>query len=999
VTGVANIVGGGGYASNATNIVVTFSAPRANATPAAITAATTGTSTGYLLSAANVLAGVVLAAPVGNGYQPGTEVAVTINDAGVPAVGYTAVGIVNSNGQISSVQVRGFGAAIVGAPSVTFPATTLPVATAATGYATTNANGAINGVVITDSGNGYFGSYVPRVTIAAAPVVAAANLPTVTAIAAGGAVTGVTVVAPVGVAANFGTTAPAITLPGSSGLTFTTTLTSGGIAAGTTAVTPNATGGVLLGSAAGDNIKVGGNLKVESKGPAGTVTSTALKYSEISTTANNVFVVGSVTMNTLGANATLGVTPPLGGSTALYFGQINGNVGAGTLTAFENTTLNLGTIAAGKVVATSIGADIVNSGAITTPLGGNVDLSANSFFNPGTITLETTNNNIGGTINILNANTASVKNNANTTIATVASATGQGAIGNVNASVGSGKSLTFALGDYSSVSFTTTGTSAVTVNDSSGITITNAKNSGSGGVVTVNAAGPIVLGSGIALASTGASSTTFKSTGTSAAITDSAPGIMVSGAVTFNSDNSIAIGQTGHSFGTVTLASGLGAAAATSANINFTESGTLNLKGLTVTNVPANVAGSVVLTSTTGDIIQTPLVGTISVPTATLAVSVAGAAALAQSVSLNAAGGVNLSNPATTNVIGTTGLANVPVSISASTDSSIVQRAQLVLGDVAVRAGKFSASTVGVAGAGIYQNTGSKIVAYADTAFNTQGGIISVANSGNGFGGLTLNSVNTVLAGANISLTESTTARLVSVDTGTAGNLTLVSETGSILGGVSKVGGVASLTALTGINLTDLNAFNGGLFLSTPASATVQNTVGTTLALSGTAGSNVGGSLTLRNTAGNISDGGVGKLQVTGAMFLDVGAGNISITGSGNTFGALQFRGNAVTIVEDTTLNLAGGSVANGNAMLSSGGDIQMSGVGTSVFSGTSVFNGTLSLFSTGKITLGNSLFVAQGLTFRAIGAVDLSALSLSGNLNGRAYTNLGAASVKDPTP
>ena len=176
----------------------------------------------------------------------------------------------------------------------------------------------------------------------------------------------------------------------------------------------------------------------------------------------------------------------------------------------------------------------------------------------------------------------------------------------------------------------------------------------------------------------------------------------------------------------------------------------------------------------------------------------------------------------------------------------------------------------------------------------------------------------------------------------------------------------------------------------------MQNSVNTTLA----SGTTVGGSLTLRNTLNtSVSDAAAGNLKVTGSIFIDVGGGNISITGSGNSFGAVQFRGNVVSIAEDTTLNLAGGSVANGNASLSSLGDITMSAVGTSVFSGTSVFNGSLALSAGGKIVAGNSLFVANGLTFRALGAVDLSALSLSGNLNGRTPTNLGAASVKDPTP
>ena len=45
-----------------------------------------------------------------------------------------------------------------------------------------------------------------------------------------------------------------------------------------------------------------------------------------------------------------------------------------------------------------------------------------------------------------------------------------------------------------------------------------------------------------------------------------------------------------------------------------------------------------------------------------------------------------------------------------------------------------------------------------------------------------------------------------------------------------------------------------------------------------------------------------------------------------------------------------------------------------------------------------NPIAVANGLTFRALGAVDLSALSMA-NLNGKTPTNLGAASYKAPQP
>jgi hypothetical protein len=703
-------------------------------------------------------------------------------------------------------------------------------------------------------------------------------------------------------------------------------------------------------------------------------------------------VNGKVTTNTTGANVTLGAPTPLGSSTAYFFGSLNGNVGTGSLTAFENTTINLGTITAASVSATSISGDIVNSGAVTTT--GDVSLSANSFFSPGTITLDNATNAIAGNVNLLNASSATVRNSVNTNIVSSASATGRGVTGNVSATASANRNIAFNTaggGDFSTVGFNVSGTGAVTVNDPNGVTISNAVSAGTG-TATVTAVGPVVLGSGVSLLSSGGAS--FTSTGATANITDSAPGMVVFGPAAFNSANGISVTQSGHSFGPVSLAAG--SLGATAANIAFTEAGSLNLRSVAINAATAEeVGGSVVLTSTSGDILQGT--GTTGIQLPALANVDPLVPAVSRSLSLTAAGSVNLTAAATNNI-------TVPVSINASTNSSVSQNASIVLGDVTVRAGTFGANTSGAAAGSISQATGSKVIAFGDTTLNTQGGAITLGNAGNNFGGLTLNTTNGVGTGANVTLNESGTVRLVSVNTGTTaglvtgGSLTVTSENGSIVSGPTpaiNAGGAASLTAPAGITLSDGNTFRGTLKLTTAGSASVQNGVTTTLA----SGTSVGGSMTIRNTAGNITDAAAGGVNVTGAIFLDAGGGDISITGSGNQFGAVQFRGFTVNIAEDTSLNLAGGSVANGNASLTSLADILTSGVGTSVFSGTSVFNGSLQLNAGGKITVGNNIFVANGLTFRALGAVDLSATSQAGNLNGRAPVNLGASSYKAPSP
>ncbi len=182
--------------------------------------------------------------------------------------------------------------------------------------------------------------------------------------------------------------------------------------------------------------------------------------------------------------------------------------------------------------------------------------------------------------------------------------------------------------------------------------------------------------------------------------------------------------------------------------------------------------------------------------------------------------------------------------------------------------------------------------------------------------------------------------------------------------------------------------------MTTGGNVTLTDTNGTTTLGTGT---NVTGTLTIRNSAnGAITDGGAGNITVGGNVLLDAGSGNIALSGPSSSFGAIQFRGGTVTIAEDKPLNLNAGSVANGSVTLSSNSDIITSGLGTSTFAGPST---SLTLSAGGNITITNPIFVANGLTFRALGAVDLSALSLIGNLNGRTPTNLGASSYKAPAP
>ena len=985
VTAVTLTTAGTGYTPN-TQPGVTFQAPPtatlANATLVGVASTAqnvSGWKIGTVGTETSALQGVVLSSPVGNGYVSGTEIPLTI--AGTMNVGGTAptaVGVVNANGQIASVKVTNPGAGIATITGITID-TAAPIASvAATGYLNINALGQATGIVVVDGGSGYLGAFAPRVTLPAAPVSAQASFtPTYNL---GGQITGATVnTAGAGYA-----TAPAI--PAAGGLpAFTTTLTTDGTNRIAT-VTPVPTGGIALGAAATDVIKVAGALSLTTSassayvGSITPVVGAATSFSEITTVANTVNVFGGVAANTNGANATLGVANQFA-TPSLRFGQVSGSVAGGTLTVIEQTTLNLGAITAGSLSATSTGGDIVNSGKLT--IAGTSSYSANSIFNPGTITLNDATNAFGGAVTIVNGKNVAVSATGALTL-TAGSAVLNGVVSGSLSGTSTGN-LTVGVagnGNLTTVGFSSAGN--VVINDGTntdGLTIQNASNIGTG-TVGVTATGPITLGSGIALASTGTA--TFTATGSTATIKDSAPGISILGEVSLNSGNDIAISQVGHSLGRVALSSGTngaGAGATTSSNIVYTEGGTANLGAVSVGGIP----GSLTVVSTAGSVIQTA--GAIAVPTAAGSTNTVTLSAPLGSVTLDRAGNTFA----------------VPVSLTAAGNSSLTQTTaqNLVLGNVAVTAGTFAAAvTTAPAGAvttDLSQATGTTARIFGATTLTSNGGKITLANTGNNFGGLTIDSTNAgaTAVGAAVAITEGGTLNLLNVNTGTAAtsSLALTSEGGSVVQTATPlfvkgitVGGATTVVSKGDVafNKTDINNDFGGksITVTAPGNVSIQDKNATTIIAGG---STINGTLTVKNTAaaGTIKDS-TGNLQVDGNVFLETSTtGTINITASNAAFGALQFRSGAVTIYEGTTMNLAAGSTAAGATFLTSGADIITSGTGGANFTTS------LSLNANGRIIITNPFFVGGGLTVRALTSIDLKSLSTTGNLAGIAVTNL----------
>ncbi len=929
-----------------------------------------------------VIAGAGIAAYTGG--VPTVSIANNITTATATATRSTA-------GTVSlALATNGGGGGYLAAPTVTISAPPLG-GTTATATAQINTSGVVTGFTLTNSGSGYPAAPAPTVTLSA-PTGTASTA--VAALNPAGVVTGVTVTpgtAPFASAPVISFT-PAVGGAGSGAIATATLTNTGLLTAG--GIVPLQSGSIALGNNAIDTLSFGGDLKLSTTGIDGT--NGVTNYSQITTAANNVRIFGNVTVNTNSTNATLG-NNTFGNAANYSFGQINGNVGTGTLSVLETQTVNLGAITAGSLDARSLSANIVNTGKLA--VTGNAIFAANSIFSPGDVTLNNATNALSGAILIGNAKDFTLVNTGNTAVtAGTALVNGKAATGNVNVTVTGGTLNlgTAAGGDYSTVGFSATGN--VVVNDPNGLTLQNATNSGIGSTVSVTTAGPIVLGSGIVLNGTGA--TTLTSTGATASISDSAPNIRIFGAANLTSANSISITNAGHSLGAVSLTTTGANGATGTANITYTEGGTANLNAVQV-NSTANAlvpAGSLTVVSTGGDVIQTALTGSISVPatgTGTGTVSFS-----------SSKGAVSLTNPAGANSIAPV------ITLSAVGNSTVAQAANIALGNVAVTVGTLSVDSSTGAAATITQAAGSSIKANGNSTFTTRAGAITLSNSGNNFGGLTLTSnVGGVgaAAGADVAITEAGVLNLVSVNTGTAGKLSATSEKAAIIqSGTSGlvVGGATTLTAAdAGITLntaTTNNNFGGSAILvTTLGNVSIQDS-NTNTVLNGN--SNIGGSLVLKNNTaalnGQIKDS-PGTLTVTGNVLFDTGTNagaSVSIGSSTANLGPVQFRSGAVTIVENAALNLLAGSVASGAVSLTSSGNIVTSG------SGGGTFQNKLDLNASGSITITNPIFVngavgGPGLTFRALGAVDLSALSLAGNLNSIAPTNLGASSYKAPTP
>lgn len=756
-------------------------------------------------------------------------------------------------------------------------------------------------------------------------------------------------------------------------------------------------GGIKLGNSSGDTVKAASTLSLTA------VDGVTPGNGTITDGSDNVTVLGTLNLNASG-NVILDGNTGLSTGLKSQYGQVNTLTSTGTagsvanLTVFEATTLNLGavTLAAGGVLKAYSATSIINTGLLTVP--GATFVGAGTAAAPGDISLNFltsggAGNAFTGTINVIDdvallsntiggaspignylaKNVSLTSQNALTLNAPV-NIYGAGLTGDVTMNVTGGA----AISNNGSAIFTsgklnlTTTTGAITVNNAgnsfSGVTVTSAGGAAlilSKADITVNgaftgatASSNSFQGSNVTIGSYSSDytgSTTFTSAN-GKKVTDSVAGISIFGAVTFTAPGGLTINRSGHNFGGVTIDTSGNDSSAT-----IVESGTLKLVSVSTGK------GSLNATSTNADIIQT------------------GAITLA-----NNSGGNNATFTARNGAV-VLDQANswdkAPVNVTALNDSTIKETGKdLLLGNVTISNGKL---TVDSSGKNTNQNSGTKLYVYGDTSFTTTGSnTINVGNTGNQFGGLTL----TTGSGA-LTITESTTMNLKSIST--TGNLTATSENGNIIDsgtGTLTVGGTAAFAANKGnINLALTGSSFGTVGFTTTGNASLNQTVGSTNLTTTT----VGGSLTIVNTAANITQD-ANPIMVSGDTTFNAGAaGSSIILGSSNQFGPLKFlvgTGGA-SINEFSTMNLKAGTIATGPVTLTTSGSFVTSGAGNSNFLSTAGAVGTgLQIIAIGTITPGaGSLIVLNGLTVNSPSTKNLSALSLSGNLNNKTPVYLGS--------
>ena len=487
--------------------------------------------------------------------------------------------------------------------------------------------------------------------------------------------------------------------------------------------------------------------------------------------------------------------------------------------------------------------------------------------------------------------------------------------------------------------------------------------------------------------------------------------------------------------GTSAINAGTGAITLSNANNDFV--GTTSLTGGTTQITDKNALtlgtlGTGALTAiSTGamNVGQGSVGGNLSATSHNGAISQSGALAISGNSTINAgSGAITLTNggndfAGTTNLTGGT--------------TQITDKNALTLGTVntgaltAVSTGALNLGTATVAGnlAATSHNgvisQGGVLTVSGTSAINAGTGAITLANTGNDFGGVTsLTGGTTQITDKNaLTLGTLSTGALTAVSTGTmnvgqgsvGGNLSATSHNGAISqSGALAVNGSSTINAGTGA-ITLANTGNdfagttnltGGTTQISDKNALTLGTLSTgALTAVSTGAMNVGqgsvsGNLSATSHNGAISQ--AGALNIAGSSAINAGSGAITLTNTGNDFvGTASLTGGKTQVSDKNALTL--GAVNAGALSVTAGGDLALGGSvkgsATTLKSGSKISQGTTGILTvsslsgqstdTTTLNLANKIGSLGDFSANNLAITNAQALTVSGTVNGGASTAL----------
>jgi hypothetical protein len=816
-------------------------------------------------------------------------------------------------------------------------------------------------------------------------------------------------------------------------ITLGTTNVTGNVALNTIVAGKNIQLGTGTGTGVGQNIVIGGVLTANASGAA-TITDNDYSSLNVAGGLNLTTGTGAITLNAGNAFGSL--------SENTQFGRVSAST-TGEITLVETTTLNLGNITGGNLIATSLSGDIVDSGVLNNtgllsyfslPAGnltlGNTSSSLgrvsiqgggnHSIVSNSTLTLHTTTNttgnvslttNNGAGVVLTGGNVGGLTVNSNGTVSVTEattrvggslSLTAAGAVTDTapgtlvvggNATLSSATSLVLdGANDFSNVVINNS-LNGATIADINDLTISGTSNgtltATAGAALTGSVANPwsLVLGNlhvnGLVVASGNGGG------GTSGTITQAAGTSIHSETLSSftTRDANIIIGNNGNSFGRVELFTNPSA----SRTVTLVEDSTLKLGNV-------NSRGTTTLTSRFGSIIEDTVDAVVITNNGTLSAN-------AVSGSILIGGTTRISNTTSGNLTAFT--ANAPVGAVAV--SSTTGNANLALGNITANALTVTTGNI-TNGNGTITQTG-RLNIFGTTNLTSINNI-TLSNTTNNFGRVFLTTTNAT--NGNIEIVEGGTLNLggVTMAASATANFTATSVNGNIMdSGLSglRPGGTI---ALPGTGSVSFSAASGNITLDDPtldfpSTSGVSFTGGNVtiavlgqapLLLGATGVASTAGNLTATSSTGNI--GNNGNLTVTGDALFQTGNGNITITQPDNRFGAVRFNAGGVAgagqvrINQANDINIITGSSATGVAEFVSGSYITIANRGDIVSLGS-----TGNFTAAGSIVLPKLIQAVGTLTVFSPNLKDLSALSQAADLAGKAPVNLGTGTYVPPAP